>query len=549
MIRTLPVLFAAVCLMMSSAIEPASAQDSEVTPAAVELSPQRVTLFKNGYGIVLSKTTLPGEAGPVRIDALPKSTLGSFWLGWDSAMELADIVARHAEVSEEKPAATIQRMLEANIGKQVSVKVGDDWISGQLIAMPEQDDQWQVQTGRGGNIIFPPPRPVAQTLLIKTQDGLSVLRTGAVEQLRLPMDAKTVFEQVTQKPVLDLSVTKPADDTTLWLEHMARGITWSPSYRVDITDDETARITAKAVVINDLMDMKDVTVELVTGYPHLKHVGGTSGMWLVPMDQFIQAMNRQGGSRANITMNIMGQQALSNTSSGFYNAPAVPVPGQSTEDLYFYPLENVTLAKGERGYFPLFSEAVPYEHCYTWDIEDYVDSNNRYRNRNRNDQGDAEIVWHAISLKNETDFPWTTAPGQTVKGSRLLGQDTLHYTPVGGSTDLRITQALSVVAEQNEYEVERQRNAQQFYGSRYDKVTVRGELAVTNRVGKDITLRITKQLSGEVVATEGEPTVNKLGTGLRSVNPRSELVWQVPLPAGAKEPVKLTYRYTVFVRN
>ena len=50
---------------------------------------------------------------------------------------------------------------------------------------------------------------------------------------------------------------------------LSKGIAWSPSYVVDITDEKSATITAKSVVVNDLIGFKDTAVELITGYPHI----------------------------------------------------------------------------------------------------------------------------------------------------------------------------------------------------------------------------------------------------------------------------------------
>jgi len=516
---------------------------------AADLKPQRVTLFKNGYGVVTARADLPG-AGGVRIAELPKSTLGSFWLGWSGDTRISEIVARHALVSDTQPAGSIPELLQANVGNEVSLLISNEWVTGTIRAIPQPHTKPQPQpqpAHRGNHAIFPPPRPVGDTLLLETADRLEVIRISHIQRLGLPRDAATDYTQHREEPALDFTVTQPGEDPTLWVEYMASGIAWSPSYRVDISNDQTATLTAKAVIVNDLLDMHRVDVELVTGYPHLQHADSTSGFWLEPLQTFLQGM-RERDQRRDMTANIMMQQRAyaSNFAGAGAGVPAAPVGGEATEDLYFYQLPDVTLARGERGYFPLMTVSVPYEHCYTWDIPDYVDDNNRYQQQS---DDKPEVVWHAINLKNTTDQPWTTAPGQTTKSGRLLGQDTLHYTPVGADTDLRITQALAIVAEQSEFEVERQRDAERFHGYRYDKVTVRGELAITNRKGTDVTVRITKQLSGEVESAEGDPQVHRLGTGLRRVNPRSELVWTVPVKADPEQPVKLTYRYTVFVRN
>ena len=227
--------------------------------------------------------------------------------------------------------------------------------------------------------------------------------------------------------------------------------------------------------------------------------------------------------------------------------PVAPVMGQEAEDLYFYQLGDISLGKDQRGYYPLFSAQVPYEHLYTWDIPDYIDVHERYRPE---PDRAPEVVWHVLKLTNTTDQPWTTAPAMTTQDGRVLGQDTIHYTPATGRTELRITQAISIHAEENEYEITRKRNAARFYGSDYDLVTVRGELAVTNYKSQAVRVKITKTLTGQATEeVDGEPEIAKLARGLRRVNPRSQLIWHVDVKPGQDNTVTLHYTYEVYVRG
>ncbi|MFH1742487.1 MAG: hypothetical protein ABIH23_26075, partial [bacterium] len=158
-------------------------------------------------------------------------------------------------------------------------------------------------------------------------------------------------------------------------------------------------------------------------------------------------------------------------------------------------------------------------------------------------------VWHALKLTNTTGNPWTTAPATTMKDGRILGQDTIFYTPDKASTKLKITEAVAIDAEQTENETARQRNAATYYGCNYDLVTIEGELAVTNYKGKPVTIEITKTLSGEVQETDGDPKITKLARGLQMVNPRSQIVWEVEVEPGRDKTVKLNYTYRVYARN
>jgi hypothetical protein len=223
--------------------------------------------------------------------------------------------------------------------------------------------------------------------------------------------------------------------------------------------------------------------------------------------------------------------------------------GRIAEDLFLYPVENVHLAKGEVGYLPLFTESVPYSHIYKWDIPDYVNEQENYRyDQRRGGQSEREEqVWHCVRLENTTSVPWTTAPAQTVKEGMILGQDTLGYTPVKDKATLRITQAVSVKAEQLELEIERKRDAARLYGHHYDLVTVEGKLSVTNFQDKAITLEITKTLSGEVKSSQPEAKIEALARGLRRMNGVRKLTWTIVLEPG--EEKKLDYIYDVYVRR
>ena len=223
--------------------------------------------------------------------------------------------------------------------------------------------------------------------------------------------------------------------------------------------------------------------------------------------------------------------------------------GKVSEDLFFYPLEKVQLAKGQVGYFPLFTETIPYKHIYQWNIPDYVNQEDRYRRSRRDEQErePEEEVWHSVRLENVSRLPWTTAPAQILKEDLILGQDTLKYTPVQGETTVRITRAVGVKAEQVEFEIERKRDALRMYGDHFDLITVQGKLSVTNFLPKPITLEITKTLSGEVKSSQPEAKIEKLARGLRRVNTTAKLTWTIELKTD--EHKEIGYTYDVYVRR
>ena len=78
-----------------------------------------------------------------------------------------------------------------------------------------------------------------------------------------------------------------------------------------------------------------------------------------------------GQSRRRRTAAVMRQVAYAEVRDAI--APVMPdygsaQAGKTAEDLFFYPVENVSLKKDQTGYYPLFTESVSYEHVYRWEI-------------------------------------------------------------------------------------------------------------------------------------------------------------------------------------
>lgn len=219
-------------------------------------------------------------------------------------------------------------------------------------------------------------------------------------------------------------------------------------------------------------------------------------------------------------------------------------PGEQAEDLYYYKLGKITLERGERGYYPLIDAHAPYEHLYTWDVPDLIDHES-YQDRLAEQP---QIVWHAIKLTNFSEQPWTTAAALVVADGRLLGQGMVAYTPTGGTTELKVTEALNVKATMQEREISRQRNAASFYGHPYDLVTIEGELEMTNFKSEPVTVRVSKLLTGSVPNKPDQAEMVQLPVGLRGINGRVKLTWRVEVAPRGKQAMKLIYRYDVYVR-
>jgi hypothetical protein len=144
------------------------------------------------------------------------------------------------------------------------------------------------------------------------------------------------------------------------------------------------------------------------------------------------------------------------------------------------------------------------------------------------------------------EMPWTTATAEFVKDGQFTGQDICYYTASGTETTIRINRAMNILAEEAEFEIERQRNAASYYGRGYDLVKVQGELKIENRLDKSVVVEVTKAISGELL--ESVPKARDILTAnrLQRVNPRHVLLWEVELESGQEHT--LSYTYELYIR-
>jgi hypothetical protein len=302
-------------------------------------------------------------------------------------------------------------------------------------------------------------------------------------------------------------------------------------------------------------DLRNVRLDLVTGFPNIQFSEVNSPVAMSQdLEGFMKALTA-GRSETRRREHLTQQRAMVSNIMAYQDDFSAPAPGYSTaregavfEDLFLYPVENLTLPRKETACIPLFTAEVPYEHIYVWKIPDMLDEDERYRReRERDEQLFAEEVWHSCRLVNNMKMPWTTAAAQFVKDNQITGQDTCYYTAPGAETTIRINRAMNVLAEEAELELERKRDATIFHGYRYDLVKVKGELKLQNRLGKSANVEVTKNLSGEVLETVPQAEDIPTAKGLKKVNPRHALVWEIELKPGEKQT--LTYTYEVYVRD
>ena len=532
----------------------------------VKLKVERVALFKNGLGYFTAGAALPGDATSVRFGQLPIPSLGTFWVGCGKNVAVRGLYTSLEDATEERAAQNVAEFLSANVGRKMTLYTSakeSAVVTGTLIAVnrpapPEPLSPYVMEAPQPERNRFRGFSPGGRLVIVRADTGTVTVNAGYIVRADIQGgDAKTSCSVPLKRPSLRMELERPAGGERVAVSYLAHGVTWSPSYHIDLSDPKSARLSAKALVINETADWDGVKLELVTGFPNLTFADVNSPIAKSEsLANFLNALERGRTEGRRGRGGVMAQQAAIMDNVAYFadelRAPdvgyAAARAGRTAEDLFLYPVDNFTLRRNETALVPLFTAEASYKHVYIWKIPDLITDENRHQSRQeRSDRPPQEEVWHSCRLKNAMKMPWTTAPAQFVKDGQIIGQDICYYTAPGTETTVRINRAMNVLAQQAEMEESRERGVVTYYGYRYDRVKVKGELRVRSRLKKPADIEITKELSGDVTETSPQAQDTPLAKGLKEMNVRHKLLWKITLKPG--EEKKLTYAYQVLVRR
>jgi hypothetical protein len=361
-----------------------------------------------------------------------------------------------------------------------------------------------------------------------------------------------------RKPVLLLTVPKkdgkPAE---IFISYLTHGVSWAPSYRVDLSNPDTLSIEQNAVIKNELGDIENAEISLISGFPSVQFAHVTSPLSLrTTWTQFFQQLNQRVTPDNPIGRNIVSQQAvMANSVTYNYNDPSGGVdlsamPSGEGVDLHYQSIGKRTLLEDDSLAVSTASGKAPYKRIVEWIVPDTRTADGRYIDeyqRRQDPEKYEDAAWDAVRFKNPLPFPMTTAPAMIVSKGQFNGQRTSFWVNKGEETTLHITKALSLRTHYAENEESGNRDTVYFGSRTYRKVAVKGELVINNHRNEEVSMVIRRQFSGDLISADGSPKSVLREEGVYSVNKRNELIWNFDLKPG--EEKTLAYRYTVLVFN
>ena len=580
----LAVPISAALLLVNAVQPPPDADGLDALPV------KEVTVFKDGHALVRREGTVPVNNGVARVDGLPEPLFGTFWpYAVGDGVNLASATAGYQAVTLDRTPLTPEEILTAAAGLRVLIhqRFEEEIVSYEAEILPRPtrsaEERARHDPDPGGQPPLPERGPV---LFLKTDDGVRVVPIDSINEFTLLGAPPATVEQHVVRTGLKLRIERDGDaagnapgDVTAGLSYVQKGLKWVPQYRVEMGDDGEATVTLQAVLVNDLIDLNDAAVNLVVGVPTFAFEGETDPISLQVAYEAVGGAARKlgrNGRRGYLSNSVQTQMRGAMAFDAEADvageaAPAVEVGGGArAEDLYVYELKHVTLAEGERMTVRVREFTVPYEDKYAA-LFPAVPPRELIQDPRQQEQLARLLtennVKHTITLKNSSDAPFTTAPALLYRGAgedrTLLAQGLMTYAAPGGESEIDLGTAVEVSTDLTETVTNRAPEPRLSGDDQYHRITLRGEVKVTNRRPEPTTIELTRLVAGVVDSAGdggksrelGPADLAKLPPGASvlsdygvpnwwvSLNPTSEIEWTVTVPPGESKTVPYEWHY------
>jgi hypothetical protein len=519
----------ATCLSLFILANPIRADE---TPAKSKIV--AVDLFKNGLAVVKREVTL-GKPGVYVLDDVPSPVHGSFWI--ESAGPI-DTLVQMRDVEVPANETTPGNLQEDLAGKKVTL-----YFKGEKRAPVV-----------GTMLKFKPAKPeealqASKLLVLQTTKGRIYVESSEIASVEAD-DAGEKVKRRQPRLVLTLGTTDKAE-TRVAIRYLTHGLSWAATYKLDITNPKTLSLEQQAVIKNELANLEDAEVRLISGYPSVQfaHVRSllSPGTTLAG---FFQELS-MGAARMAVSMgnSVTMQNLVMNNTRESFNLSLGAIPTGEGVDLHYQPIGKRTLNEGDTVAVMVGKGNAEYERIVEWLVPDARNEYGLFDNRGHDSDDDA--AWDALKFKNPLSYPMTTGSVLVTANGMFNGQRTAYWVNPGEETVLHVGKALSIRTRALENEQQQKgangRDITWIGGRQYRQSVVDGELAVSNHRKESIQSVIRRRFSGELIRADGSPKSSLLEEGVYSLNKRNELVWIIPLKPGEERTLK--YTYSVLVSN
>ena len=234
-----------------------ASSEEPVTVVSTEL--QQVSLFKNGLGFFVSEVTIPNKVKSFSIIPDAAVSHGTFWVSYPPKVAVVSVIAKQVDGIEQVEPTTMADLLKANIGKKVKIYLSDkaeSAIDGKILNVTEEEKKSPPNPYEPGTISGAENTHyygVRNMVILDTSQGQIAISADRILRVDFT-DKEPVLkcEKKSNTVRLDISLKKAAGGQKLLISYLAKGVNWAPSYMLDITEPNNAKIAAKAEIMNEV---------------------------------------------------------------------------------------------------------------------------------------------------------------------------------------------------------------------------------------------------------------------------------------------------------
>ncbi|MFO0940681.1 MAG: hypothetical protein U0930_07930 [Pirellulales bacterium] len=521
-----------------------------------------VSLFKNGLAVIQRQVPLQGP-GLYRIEDVPEPVHGTFYVESNGPIE-ARVESRKVPSKNQVPIGTNLQDELAGLKVTITGRSANSPIVGTVLTVPKPDTDPSQLTSSATYPLVPysrlpsgsaapvPASAPSRFLILKTDRGISYVDLSEIVALEAEGKPQQKEPSLEVKAILLLVAKSKEIGNLALVSYLAHGLSWAPSYRVNMLNGKELLIEQNAAIRNELADLNGTDVFVISGYPSVQFGEVVSPIAATQnWSTFFQQLRTRGSTNAMnnsfVTQNVAYNMAGNN---GERSGPSMAPNLGDTIDLHYHSIGKRSIKRGDAITVTTGAAKVDYERIVEWTIPDNRDEWGKPTNNRRVDPSNGEPlqddVWDALKFKNALPFPMTSAPAMVTTEGRFSGQSQLLWTNQGEVATLRVNKALSIRAEHVEYENQTDRGQAErdlvyIDGRRFRKVTVNCELRLCNHRQSVVKLIVKRQFSGEYVKGDDQPKIDLRLEGVWTVNKRNELTWTLKLKPAEERTVKFQY--------
>jgi hypothetical protein len=475
------------CILTTLLVCAAAFGADEAKNLAFETKLKRIVVFKEGFGFYFREGSTRLEDGWATTNLTPAAVQGTFWV---FPMDKGDKVERLISTADNqikfKDEADIRSVLADKIGLPLSIKAND-----------------QVKQGKLSSLL-------SNMLLLEDNKNFIALEYDKIQEIKLvgyPLRIK-------------VKTRDQGKATDIGFGYVQEGIQWEPSYLLQVGEGDTAALTMRGTLYNVREDIEGVDVQFVVGAPMLSQRGRIETL-LSTFAAPGRAMG-EGAFMQNVAQAAERSRVAPAAPPGAAAPePGIGVAGEGSGELFYYTVHDVSMKSADVASVTIFEHPVGIKPWFEW-------------------QADQDEITYVLEVQNRTGLPLTTGPAFVLGTDKPLGQALIKYTPDGATAQLRLARGVGMRTTIRQEEIARG-EPYDVRGRRFVKITLRGELELSNYREETARVKILRTVDGRVLEISDDGRVQTTELNQRTTNQKSTLEWWVEVKPGESKTVTYTY--------